>query len=47
MIIRAVGVKLFVADRQREEQTNMTKLIVDFQKFAKAPNCTFFQGMLY
>jgi hypothetical protein len=49
MKIRALGVKLFLADRQRERegQTGMTKLIDAFKNFAKAPNCIFFLQVIF
>jgi hypothetical protein len=36
--IRSVGAELFYADRQTDGETDMTKLIVAFCNFAKAPN---------
>jgi hypothetical protein len=37
MKIRPVGAELFNADRQTDGRTDMTKLIVGFRNFAKAP----------
>jgi hypothetical protein len=37
MKIRPVGAELFYADRRTEGRTEMTKLIVAFRNFAKAP----------
>jgi hypothetical protein len=43
MKIRAVGAKLFLADRHRQTErdrlADTTKLKAVFQNFAKAPNC--------
>jgi hypothetical protein len=36
--IRSVGGELFYAERQTGGETDMTKLIVAFCNFAKAPN---------
>jgi hypothetical protein len=38
MKIRPVGAELLHADRQKERQTDTTKLTVDFRNFANAPN---------
>jgi len=38
MKIRTVGAELFHTDRQTDRQTKMTKPIVGFRNFAKAPN---------
>jgi len=37
MKIRPVRAELFNADRETDRQTDMTKLIVVFRNFAKAP----------
>jgi hypothetical protein len=37
MKIRLVGDELFHADRRKDGQTDMTKLIVAFGKYTKAP----------
>ena len=37
MKIRPVGAELFYADGRADGQTDMTKLIVDFRNFSKAP----------
>jgi hypothetical protein len=37
MKIRPVGAELFHVDRRTDEWTDMTKLIVAFRNFAKAP----------
>jgi hypothetical protein len=37
MKIRPVGAELFHADRRKDKQTYMTKLIDDFRNFANAP----------
>ena len=46
MKIRAVGSKMFLAGRERERerdrQTDMTKLIAPSKNFAKKPNCCIF-----
>jgi len=37
MNIRPVGAELFYADGWKDEQTDMTKLLIAFRKFANAP----------
>jgi hypothetical protein len=37
MKIRFMGTKLFLADRQKDGRTDLTKLIVAFRSFAKVP----------
>ena len=39
MKIRQVAAEFFHADGQTDKQTNVTKVLVDFGNFAKAPKC--------
>jgi hypothetical protein len=39
MKIRLAGPELLHADGRMDRQTDMTKLIVPFRNFAKAPKC--------
>jgi hypothetical protein len=46
MKIRPVGTKSIHADGQTDRQADMTKLVIDFRKFVKAPKNGFFDPFL-